>query len=251
MSGQAWGAASAVNQTKQPLLHNESTRQHTHTPRRITLRLFNNTRHTFYTSYLTPQTSIPHTPNSIMTQHSENASQQQPTTQRVGDQPRQQQPRDVPPHMAGVGRTANLLITRQNFSFTPGEEPIDLTSGPLWVSADFFKVLSHGGSNEGVANRVIGNFLTVLFNLGIKLDCKVRLASSRSEMSTQWLILRSLLSGFPFPRQQRWGGRSTLHRPRRIVGKQESSPCAAIAAVPVSPSEAPRCTGDWLGGTSN
>lgn len=69
---------------------------------------------------------------------------------------------------------ANLLITRQNFSFTPWEEPIDLTSGLLWVSTDFFKVLSHAGSNKGLANRVISNFLTVLFNLRIKLDCKVR-----------------------------------------------------------------------------
>lgn len=67
---------------------------------------------------------------------------------------------------------------------------------------DFFKVLSQykdGGGNGGnliVANRVIGNFLTVLFNLGIKLDCKVRLdvlfvlrPCPVPKMSTQRLIL--------------------------------------------------------------
>jgi hypothetical protein len=76
---------------------------------------------------------------------------------------------------------ANLLITRQSFFFTPGEEPMDLTLGTLWLSADFFKVLSQykdrrsNGGNLIVANRVIGNFLTPCFNLGIKLNCTVRL----------------------------------------------------------------------------
>jgi hypothetical protein len=76
---------------------------------------------------------------------------------------------------------ANLLITRPSFFFTPGEELMDLASGTLWLSADLFKVLSQykdRGSNGGnpiVVNRVIGNFLTPCFNLGIKLDCKVRL----------------------------------------------------------------------------
>jgi hypothetical protein len=76
--------------------------------------------------------------------------------------------------MAVCSTLANLLITRQNFSFTPGGEPIDLTSGLLWVLSQY----KDGGSIERnciVANRVIGNFLTVLFNLVIKLDCQVRM----------------------------------------------------------------------------